>query len=225
MPSKFVVIEGLIGVGKTTLCRILRDAWGAHLVLEPAEDNPFLAAFYGDPRRYAFPAQMFYLASRYAQQLELQQPGLFEQIVVSDYLILKDRIFAEQTLSEDELSLYDRFTGLLSNRMPTPDFVVFLDAPTETVMSRIARRDIAAEQVIEPEYLDELRDRYYALWDRYEEAPVYVLETTNIPYADDEAARAHVISMIEGWLEGSPVDGAPEAYNARPTSQIELFGG
>lgn len=223
MPRKFVVIEGLIGVGKTTLCRVLRDAWGAHLVLEPAEDNPFLAAFYGDPKRYAFPAQMFYLASRYAQQVSLQQPSLFERVVVSDYLILKDRIFAQQTLDEAELDLYDRFTSLLDHRMPKPDLVVFLDAPTETVMSRIARRAIEAEQVIEPEYLDDLRRRYYALWDNYDEAPVYVVDTSEIPYADEPEARQHMIRMLEGWLKGKPVPGAPKQYNAPPDGQLGLF--
>ncbi len=223
MPRKFVVVEGLIGVGKTTLCKILRDEWGAHLVLEPAEDNPFLAAFYGDPARYAFPAQMFYLASRYAQQLALQQPSLFETTVVSDYLILKDRIFAQQTLNEAELELYDRFTSLLDHRMPKPDLVIFLDAPTETIMGRIAKRAIDAEQVIEPEYLDDLRRRYYKLWDHYDEAPVYVIETTNIQYSDDADARAHMVGMIEGLLKGRPLPGSPSPYNAPPDGQLGLF--
>ena len=105
--AKYIVIEGLIGVGKTSLCRILQREWGARLVLEPADDNPFLAAFYGDPARFAFPAQMFYLASRYDQQLKLAQPELFTELVVSDYHFAKDRLFAEQTLGGDELALYD----------------------------------------------------------------------------------------------------------------------
>lgn len=221
---RFVVVEGLIGVGKTTLCRLLEKRWDAHLILEPAEDNPFLAAFYADPDRYAFPAQMFYLATRFAQQIELAQPGLFHEIVVSDYLYLKDRLFAEQTLAAAELDLYDRFSRLLGPHVPRPDFVVFLDAPTEVIRKRIQRRAISSEQVIEASYLDALRDRYYALWDQYDGAPVYVVDTSNIPYADEESAREQMFQMIEGWLEGTPVPGSPAPYRSKIDSpQLSLF--
>lgn len=222
--GRYIVIEGLIGVGKTTLCRILRDHWGAKLVLEPADDNPFLAAFYDDARHFAFPAQMFYLATRYDQQVKLAQQDLFADLIVSDYHFAKDRLFAEQTLNDDELALYDRFARLLNDRVPTPDLVLFMDAPTDVIMSRIRRRAIAAEQVIQPDYLDSLRDRYYALWQRYTDAPVYVLDTRDLNYVDDEGDRQRVLAMIQGWLDGNPVPGSPPEFHARPKEQLGLFG-
>ena len=203
MQSRFVVIEGLIGVGKTSLCRLLEQELGARLVLEPCEDNPFLASFYDDPARFAFPAQMFYLATRYRQQVDLRQQHLFSNLVVSDYLFQKDRLFAEHTLEPQELDLYDRFANLLADGIPTPDFVIFLDAPTDVVMKRIERRGISAEDAISSEYLDGLRSRYQALWRRYTQAPVYTLDTSRINYVDDEEAREFMLRMVRAWLEGS----------------------
>jgi deoxyadenosine/deoxycytidine kinase len=223
--SRYIVIEGLIGVGKTSLCRLLEREWGARLVLEPAEDNPFLAAFYADRERFAFPAQMFYLATRFAQQTDLHQPGLFDRLIVSDYLYAKDRLFAELTLSGDELALYDRFAGLLSASVTHPDFVLFLDAPTRVILERIKRRAIPSEQVILPDYLDALRSRYYALWDRYDRAPVYVLDTTSIDYVDVAEGRRHILDLIRGWLERRPLPGAPQPYRAGTGAQVSLFGG
>ncbi len=220
--AKFIVVEGLIGVGKTSLCRLLEREWGARLVLEPCEDNPFLAAFYADRERYAFPAQMFYLAARYSQQLQLLQGDLFHELVVSDYLWAKDRLFAEQTLSGDELALYDRFARLLGDRTARPDFVLFLDAPTEVILERIRRRAIDAEQVIEADYLDALRERYMGLWARYEDAPVYLLDTTDIDYVDDPGDRDWMLRLIRGWLDGRPIEGAPRPLGR--TRQLELFG-
>jgi deoxyguanosine kinase len=221
---KFIVIEGLIGVGKTSLCRILEADWGARLVLEPWDDNPFLAAFYSDRDRYAFPAQMFYLASRFAQQQQLQQVDLFNEVIVSDYIFAKDRLFAEETLVGDELDLYDRFARLLSGTIPRPDFILFLDAPTEVIRGRIGRRGIAAEQVISAEYLESLRARYYRLWSGFEGAPIYVLNTAELDYVGDMEHRAQVLSYIRGWLDGRPVAGSPERYLPVEERQVPLFG-
>ena len=221
--ANYIIIEGLIGVGKTSLCRIVQKEWGAKLILEPADDNPFLAAFYSDAERYAFPAQMFYLATRYDQQLRLAQQDLFADLVVSDYHFKEDRIFAEQTLSGDELKLYDRFAGLLQDRVPRPDLVLFMNAPTEVVRDRIRRRAIDAEQVIEAAYLDSLRDRYMELWARYDEAPVYIVDTAEINYVDDMDDRAHMLAMIRGWLDGKPVPGSPQPYRPKAAGQLEMF--
>jgi len=222
--SRYVVIEGLIGVGKTSLCRLCRDQLSAELVLEPCEDNPFLASFYADPERFAFPAQMFYLASRFQQQQALRQANLFHDLVVSDYLFDKDRLFAELTLTGHEMALYDRFACLLAEGIPKPDFVLFLDAPTEVIRSRIRRRAIDAEQVISADYLDSLRDKYLALWARFDAAPVHVLDTTTLNYVDDPADRETVLGMIRAWLAdpNSPV-GSPASPSERE-EQPSLFG-
>lgn len=220
--SRFIVIEGLIGVGKTSLCRLLEEALGASLVLEPAATNPFLGNFYSDPERFAFPAQMYYLANRYAQYSELQQPDMFTELVVADYLWEKDRLFAEHTLKDEELELYTRFADLLGLGARVPEFILFLDAPTEVVTQRISRRAIAAEQVIDPDYLDTLRERYHALWEDYDAAPVYVLDTQSIDYVDDPAGRQLMLDMIRGWLNGKPIDAAPPAYGT-DSSQLDLF--
>ncbi len=220
--AHFIVIEGLIGVGKTSLCRILEKERGARLVLEPCDDNPFLASFYADAERYAFPAQMFYLASRFSQQMNLKQGDLFSDLIVSDYLWEKDRLFAEQTLEGHEMDLYDRFSGLLQGAITPPEFVIFLDSPTDVVMSRIHKRAIDAEQVNEAEYLDALRERYYALWNRYTQAPVYVVDTSRLHYVDDMSHRATMMELIDGWLKGEPVPGSPRAYQP-PTQQIAMF--
>lgn len=221
--AQFVAIEGLIGVGKTSLCRILETERSARLVLEPCDDNPFLASFYADPDRFAFPAQMFYLASRFSQQMNLRQLDLFSDLIVSDYLWEKDRLFAEETLVGDEMSLYDRFSSLLQGSIEEPDFVLFLDSPTEIVQDRIARRSREGEDVIAEEYLDSLRDRYYQLWARYTAAPVYVIDTSEIHYVDSEEDKDYMLRLVDGWLSGRPIAGAPTPYKA-PSQQLTMFG-
>jgi deoxyadenosine/deoxycytidine kinase len=221
--AQFVAIEGLIGVGKTSLCRILESERSARLVLEPCDDNPFLASFYADPDRFAFPAQMFYLASRFSQQMNLRQLDLFSDLIVSDYLWEKDRLFAEETLVGDEMSLYDRFSSLLQGSIEEPDFVLFLDSPTEVVQDRIARRSREGEDVIGEEYLDSLRDRYYQLWARYTAAPVYVIDTSEIHYVDSEEDKDYMLRLVDGWLSGRPIAGAPTPYKA-PSQQLTMFG-
>ena len=221
--SKFIVIEGLIGVGKTTLCRLLHDKWNASLVLEPVEDNPFLAQFYSDQERFAFPTQMFYLANRFAQQMGLQQQDLFQDLVVSDYIYAKDRLFAEETLNQDELALYDQFATLLKGGIPKPEFVLFLDAPTDVVIKRIERRAIESEQVIPAEYLNALRDRYYRLWASYDDSPVYIINTTDINSVDNPEAQTLILDIIEGWLNEKPHPQAPEQYDPTRTNQISLL--
>jgi deoxyguanosine kinase len=221
--SRFIVIEGLIGVGKTSLCRILRDEWGAELILEPSDDNPFLSNFYADPDRFAFPTQMFYLATRYAQQTQLHQTNLFKSLFVADYLFAKDQLFAEQTLTGHELELYFRFARLMTESVARPDLVLFLDAPTSVIQSRISNRAIAAEQVIQPDYLNALRRRYYELWDRYDQAPVYVVETTDWDYVTDPDGRARMLKLIRGYLDGDPVSDAPRLFEGLVDSQLRLF--
>lgn len=221
--SDFIVIEGLPGVGKTSLCHLLTEKMNAELILEPADDNPFLTQFYNDPSRYAFPAQMFYLATRCRQQQQLLQPGLFSNLFVSDYLFDKDRIFAEQTLDGEEIELYNLFSSLLAQNVAIPNFILFLDSPTDVILDRIQRRGRDGEQLIAPQYLNDLRERYYNLWASYTKAPIYVLNTQDINYVDTEEGKAQILDMLAGWLKGEPVDGAPLPYKAEPDGQLPLF--
>jgi deoxyadenosine/deoxycytidine kinase len=192
-----LVIEGLIGVGKTSLCRILQAEWGARLVLEPVDDNPFLARFYEDPEHYAFPTQMFYMAARYQQQEQIRQQDLFSRLIVADYLFEKDRLFAEMTLKDHELSLYQRLVSLLPQVAPPPDLVVFLDAETEVIQQRICRRNLSFEQKIPSNYLNGLRERYLSLWEHWTACPVLKIQTDRINYVDDLDCRKHLLNQIQ----------------------------
>lgn len=224
MRRRYVVVEGLIGVGKTTLCRLLEKERNAQLFLEPAATNPFLEPFYSEPERYAFPVQMFYLINRWRQQNRIRQQDLFNELVVSDYLMEKDRLFAEKTLPPDELELYDRFAGALGESTPSPDLLIFLDAPTDVILSRIARRRAPGEEAIQPGYLEDLRDRYHALLADWNRCPVLRLDNRDMNYADDEAAQQRLLSWIDTALEGGrlPPD-APGSMSDREDQQPSLF--
>lgn len=195
--QRYVVVEGLIGVGKTTLCRVLQDAHGAELVLEPHADNPFLEAFYKDPPRYALPVQMYFLLTRWRQLDKVRQLGLFSPWVVSDYAFEKDRLFAEKTLSPDELELYDRFAASLGAHIPTPDLVIMLTAPIPVLLDRIRQRGIAGEERITKHYLSDLAARYDAHWSAWTRCPVLHIDNTSLDYASDPSARAEVLARID----------------------------
>jgi deoxyadenosine/deoxycytidine kinase len=230
--QRFVVVEGLIGAGKTTLCRLLARAWKAGLVLEPSEDNPFLGPFYADPARFAFPVQMFYLVNRWRQQDQIRQQDLFEDLVVSDYLFAKDRMFAEKTLEPAELDLYDRFARALGESSPRPDLVVWLDAPTSVLLERIRRRAAPGEAAITRAYLDDLRARYHRLWATWSACPVLALDNQDMDYADDPAGRSTVLELIQDALSGKTPPKIPGSTTLVPAEatredreiQPSLFG-
>jgi deoxyadenosine/deoxycytidine kinase len=198
----YVVVEGLIGVGKTSLCHLLADAWGARLVLEPSETNPFLGPFYEDPARYAFPVQMYYLMTRWRQQEVIRQQDLFHGTIVSDYLFEKDRLFAEKTLEPLELDLYDRFAAALGEQAPSPDLVVFLTAPIPVLMERIAGRHAAGEDRITPDYLEDLAARYERLLTGWDRSPILRLDNRALDYVGDPHARQVVLRRVESALRG-----------------------
>ena len=156
--GKFLAIEGVIGVGKTTLTRVLAERTGGTTVLEAVEENPFLASFYEDRRRFAFQTQLFFLLSRYRQQMALVQRDLFANAVVSDYLFQKDRIFASINLADAEMELYDQILPLLERDLPRPDRVVYLRADLAVLLSRIEKRGRPFEKRIDPDYLETLRE-------------------------------------------------------------------
>jgi deoxyadenosine/deoxycytidine kinase len=183
-PPRYIVVEGPIGVGKTSLVDLLSERLGARKLLEVAEDNPFLPSFYKDPRRYAFQTQLWFLLNRFRQQQDLLQFDLFRQTLVADYLFAKDKIFAYLTLEDHELSLYERVQGLLQVRVPPPDLVIFLQATTEALLQRIAVRGKAYEREIDRAYLDDLNEAYTHFFFHYTLSPLLVVNTSDIDFVN-----------------------------------------
>ena len=152
----YVAIEGVIGVGKTSLSGLLEERLNAKLVLEKFDENPFLSDFYIDPERYAFQTQLFFLLSRYRQQQELRQINVFHNLVISDYMFVKDRLFASLNLDEKEMSLYDSIAKILEKNIINPDLVIYLQADTQRLMERIVMRDREFEKNMSPDYIEGL---------------------------------------------------------------------
>ena len=192
---RYIVIEGPIGVGKTTLVTKLAERYRARTVLEVFEENPFLADFYADRDRYAFQTEMFFLLSRYRQQEEFAQDDLFASMSVSDYLFTKCRLFASLTLSDHELTLYDRMYSILSTQVPTPDVVIHLTAPLETLLGRIKQRGRSYERNMDAEYLERLRSLYAQFFQHYDRTALVTLDTRDIDFTQDERALDDVMAL------------------------------
>ena len=180
--GRYIVIEGPIGVGKTSLVNLLSKRFSARRVLEVAEENPFLRKFYTDMKRYAFQTQLFFLLSRYHQQMDLNQQHLFEQNVVCDYLFDRDKIFAYLNLDENELALYEQIYSLLKARVAVPDVVIYLQASTEVLLERIKRRGRDYEKHLSRKYLEELNQAYNYFFFHYSETPLLVINTSVIDF-------------------------------------------
>jgi deoxyadenosine/deoxycytidine kinase len=196
---RYVVIEGPIGAGKTSLSRRLAERAGAHLLLEQPQDNPFLERFYRDSARYALPTQMFFLFQRVQQLTELKQLDLFQSAIVSDFLLEKDRLFARLTLADDELRLYEQLHDQLRPGTASPDLVIYLQARPETLVDRVSRRGNPIESGISEAYLRALADSYTRFFHAYDAAPVLIVNTEQLnPVerdADFELLLAHVAAM------------------------------
>lgn len=182
----FVVVEGPIGVGKTTLARRLADSFGSDLLLEGADENPFLEKFYENPQAAALPTQLYFLLQRAKQLKEMKQGDMFNPVRVSDYLIEKDRLFAELTLDADELDLYEQVYSSLTIDVPKPDLVVYLQAPVEVLLERIAKRGIAHERIIEAAYLERLCESYIQFFYQYNSAPLLIVNAADLDFASNE---------------------------------------
>jgi deoxyadenosine/deoxycytidine kinase len=185
--SRYIAIEGPIGVGKTSLARRLADELDGELVLEEADANPFLDRFYQDPRGAALPTQLFFMFQRVRQLEQLAQADMFSDVRVADFLMAKDRLFAQITLDRDELVLYEQIYGTLDFNPPVPDLVVYLQAPVDTLLFRIARRGIRYEQDIKRRYLERLTDAYSRFFHQYDESPLLIVNAATIdPVNNDE---------------------------------------
>lgn len=182
---RYVVVEGPIGAGKTSLARLLAERLGAELLLEAPAENPFLARFYAEPARYALPAQLNFLFQRADQVKHLAQLSLFQRVVVADFMLDKDPLFAELTLAEDELALYRKLYVHLQPQSPRPDLVLALQASSDTLLARVRQRGIRYEQAVAGDYLGRLSDAYIRLFHRYDAAPVLFVNTEGLNFVDN----------------------------------------
>ena len=200
--GRYIAVEGPIGVGKTALARRLASEFGSRLLLEQVEENPFLRKFYEDPERYAFQTQLFFLLERYRQQRELGQLDLFTQGTVGDYLFAKDGIFASLTLSADEFQLYQQIFQLLDQRLPRPDLVIYLEARTDVLMRRLKKRERDYERGITPEYLEKLTEAFRSYFHNYTEAPLLVVNCSDIDFVEHGGDLADLIKEVRGMRQG-----------------------
>ena len=200
--GRYIAIEGVIGVGKTSLARLLAERFRARLVLEEVETNPFLADFYKDPRRWAFQTQMFFLISRYKDLRERIQQDLFHEGIVADYLFQKDRIFANINLNDRELALYNAIAPHLEGEVPTPDVVVYLQASPERILERIEQRGRTYERLMDPKYTATLAEAYNYFFFHYREAPLLVVNTDEMDFVDRTQDLEALIDRIQEHTEG-----------------------
>jgi deoxyguanosine kinase len=203
LKQRYVVVEGPIGVGKTTLTRALCKRFRARGVYEIVEENPFLASFYQDRSKFAFQTQLFFLLSRFKQQQDLFQQDLFNSVTVADYLFAKDRIFASITLDPNELSLYERVYQHLGPRVLRPDLVIYLQARLDVLLARIRKRGREFERKFDADYLAELSRTYNDFFHRWDETPLLVINTSDIDFAESEQDLDDLVRAIARCKAGT----------------------
>lgn len=199
----YIAIEGPIGVGKTSLANLMSKELSARLVREEFDENPFLPDFYKDPERFAFQTQLFFLLQRYRQQQELRQVDMFQKLLVTDYMFVKDRLFASLNLGEKEMQLYDTVANLLERNIIKPDLVIYLQADTDTLMKNIAQRGREMETDITYEYIDALSQVYTEYFFRYQDTPLVIINTNNIDFVHNEDDLKEVIKYIRQPVSGT----------------------
>jgi deoxyadenosine/deoxycytidine kinase len=183
---KFIAIEGAIGIGKTSLCKRIADRLGGELVLEQAEQNPFLEKFYANPKQFAFQTQLFFLMQRAQQVNELRQNDMFQSVRIADFLIDKDSLFAKVNLNTDEYNLYMQVYEHLTINAPKPDLVVYLQASSEILMQRINKRGIKSERHITHTYLNQISDAYTEFFHFYNDSPLLIINATDVDFINND---------------------------------------
>jgi deoxyguanosine kinase len=193
---RFIVVEGPIGVGKTSLAKRLAASFGSELILEQAEENPFLERFYRNPRAAALQTQLFFLFQRTRQLEDIRQHDLFEAVRVADYLLDKDRLFASLTLDDEELALYEKIYERLAIDTPVPDLVIYLQAPIDVLLERISRRGIRYEQQIDRSYLEKLAEGYAQFFHNYDASPLLIVNAAQVDFVNSDHDYAQLFAQI-----------------------------
>ncbi len=202
MQTQYIAIEGVIGAGKTTLTKKLAARLGTRTLFEQHDENPFLADFYREPKRFAFQTQLFFLLSRYRQQQEIPQLDLFENVLISDYIFAKDRIFASITLDEREMRLYDKVASLLERDIVKPDLVVYLQSSTERLMRHIAKRGRDYEKSMSEDYIRTLNEAYNQFFFNFSNTPLLVVNTNDIDFVENENDFVDLMQQLKRPVSG-----------------------
>jgi deoxyadenosine/deoxycytidine kinase len=198
-----IVIEGPLGVGKTSLAVMLAERMNGQALLEDTEENPFLWKFYQSPEKYGFQTQIFFLLRRYQRSLEIGQMDLFASMLISDYLFDKDRIFARANLDDASFWLYEQLYQLLRKRMKTPDLVIFLQAKTDVLLERIKRRNKAYEKHISYAYLEKINQAFNEFFFHYSDSPLLVVNASNIDFVHVPGDFQDLVERILGMRSGT----------------------
>lgn len=203
MRRQYIAIEGVIGVGKTSLATLLAEHFGARLLLEKFEENPFLKDFYQNPRQFAFPTQLFFLLNRYRQQQDIPQRDLFHDILITDYIFAKDRIFASLNLEDRELFLYDKVASLLEQDITRPDLVLYLQSSTERLMHNIRTRNRDFERSMTEEYIRALNEAYNRFFFNYTDSPLLIINATKIDFVNNKQDFEELLKQIQRPISGT----------------------
>ena len=199
----YIAVEGPIGVGKTSLVKLMGEKLSARTILEQFEENPFLADFYDDPERFAFQTQLYFLLQRYQQQQELRQVDIFHNLLVTDYMFVKDRLFASLNLNEKEMPLYETVANLLERNVINPDLVIYLQADTDTLMKNIHKRKRSFEKNMSRDYIDALNQVYNEYFFRYQDTPLLIINSNNIDFVNNQKDLEEIINVVRKPIIGT----------------------